>query len=295
MHDTLANNSHIGRASGIFLKWASMLAASLMAASCCMDAPGANGTSASEPVPSDVIRIGTYNVFTGAHDAPKTASVIRRMRADVVLLQELSPRGAQLLEEGLENDFPYRSFSKGVAILSRFPLRNPRYFQSERGINGFLVADIESPGGRFQVASLHLDPLHLWTSRDKWTLPTQLAWGQPAVHRAEVKQLLDAVKQGVPTVLGGDFNSARPTAINLLRKKGFSDIHSAGDGRPDSRPTLHFKLFGFSAGKRIDHILHDRSFQAVGYEIVPGRPSDHDAVVGTLFWIRASHGETHNH
>lgn len=231
-----------------------------------------------------MIRIGTYNVFTGTHDVLQTVKVIRLMNADVLALQELSPEGARLLDHALKRDYPYRQFSEGVAIVSRFPLRNPHYQHSQRGINGFLFAEVESPRGRFQVASLHLDPLRLWTPRDKWSLLQQLLWGQGEIHRAEVKQISEALKPGLPTILAGDFNSASHAALDQLRKQGFSDSFAEVTPHPDRTPTLHFKLLGFPKGRRIDYILHDASFRTLDSQVVPGAPSDHDPVVSVLSW-----------
>lgn len=230
------------------------------------------------------VRVGTYNVFTGAHDSSLTAKAIRQMRADVILLQELSPQGTKLLDQALKVDYPYRHFSGGVAILSRFPLRNPRYERSQHGINGFLFAEVQSPGGRFQVASLHLDPLHIWTTREKWSLPMQLMWGHDRIHREEVRQIVNALRPDMPTILGGDFNSVSGAPIRQLQELGYTDSFAKVNKQPGQTPTLHFKLFGFKAGQRIDYILHDPSFQTLQSQVFPGSPSDHDAVVSVLRW-----------
>ncbi|MES2982143.1 MAG: endonuclease/exonuclease/phosphatase family protein [Verrucomicrobiota bacterium] len=230
------------------------------------------------------VRVSTYNVFTGAHDPLLTAKAIRQMHADVVMLQELSPQGAKLLDQALKVDFPHRHFSEGVAILSRFPLRNPRYEHSQHGINGYLFAEVQSPGGRFQVASLHLDPLHLWTTRDKWLLPMQLLWSQDCVHREEVRQIVSRLRPGIPTILAGDFNSVSGVPIRRLQELGYTDSFAMVNKHPEQTPTLHFKLFGFRTGRRIDYIFHDASFQTLQSQVLHGAPSDHDSVVSVLEW-----------
>jgi len=233
---------------------------------------------------SSDIRIGSYNVFSGEREVADTLKVIRSMNADVLAMQELSPMGSRLLDRALKEDYPYRRFSEGVAIVSRFPLKNHRYQHSQRGINGFLIAEVESPGGRLQVASLHLDPLRIWTTAEKWSLPAQLLWGQGEIHRAEMKQINEALKPGMPTVLAGDFNNASHAALNQLRKQGFSDSFAQVTPHPDQNPTLHFKLLGVPAGRRIDYILHDASFETLESQVLPGHPSDHNAVVSKLSW-----------
>ncbi len=233
---------------------------------------------------SHSVRVGTYNVFTGSHDRARTVKAIRRMNADVLLLQELSPQGSKSLNHALKLDFRYRHFFQGVAILSRYPLRNPRYEQSQHGINGFLFSEIHSPGGRFQVASLHLDPLRVWTTREKWSLPMQLMGGQDDVHRREVRQIIKSLRTDIPTILAGDFNSVSGAPIRQLQELGYTDSFAKVNQRPNQTPTLHFKLFGFHTGRRIDYILHDSSFQTMQSHVLPGAPSDHDLVVSVLGW-----------
>lgn len=247
--------------------------------------------AATSPLPScrgsaGTIRVGTYNVFTGTHDVPQTVKVIRSMNADVVALQELSPEGARLLNGALKRDYRYRKFTEGVAILSRFPMTNARYQHSKRGINGFLIAEVDSPSGRLQFASLHLDPLRLWTTRDKWTLPSQLLWGQADIHRAEVTQIHENLEHGVPTVIAGDFNNASRAALDEFARLGFTDGSAAVTPRPDRAHTLHFTVFGIRTGRRIDHILHDSNVQTLESRTLPGLPSDHDPVVASLSWKR---------
>ncbi len=265
-----------------WLKQSSMLVLGMMLVACSTQPPATTSTSPSHK--SLVIRIGTYNVFTGTHDVPRTVKVIRQLNADVMALQELSPEGARLLDHALRRDYPYRHFSEGLAVLSRYPLRNPRYQHSQLGINGFLFAEVESPGGRFQVASLHLDPLRIWTTREKWTLPAQLMWGQGEIHRAEVEQITDALRPDLPTVLAGDFNSASHVAIKQLQKQGFTDSFSEVTPNPDHTHSLHFKLLDFPTGRRIDYILHDSSFKTIESRFFPGPPSDHDPLLSVLAW-----------
>jgi endonuclease/exonuclease/phosphatase family metal-dependent hydrolase len=198
------------------------------------------------------LTIGTYNVFTGAHDALQTAKVIRSMHADIVVLQELSPKGVILMQDVLKKDFRYSHFSKGVAVLSRFPLKKPRYHQSLYGINGFLIAEVESPKGSLQIVSAHLDPLHLWTTRDKWSLPYQLLWGQSKIHRAEGRQIHAALDKKLPTILAGDFNSATPATIKQWKELGFIDSYAAVTPCSFQRDTLQFELLGINTGRRID-------------------------------------------
>ena len=230
---------------------------------------------------SAALRVGTYNVYVGNRDSGKTAAVIQRMDADVIALQEVLPGAAPGLSRCLSQKYKYRHFDGGLGIASRFPLRNLRFHSSRRGINGFLFGEIELPGGRVQIANLHLDPLHTWTLGDRLLLPVQL-WRQRAIHRDEVEQVFENLRPELPTILLGDFNRVSDTAIDRLRELGFTDSFATVTPRADRIPTIRFSIVGFPVGRRIDFIFHDNAFRTTGSALFSGRPSDHEALVSTL-------------
>jgi endonuclease/exonuclease/phosphatase family metal-dependent hydrolase len=232
------------------------------------------------------LRLGTYNLYIGSRNPSQTAQVIRKMAADVVVLQEVAPENAAALGRMFSRDYPYRYFESGLGIISRFPLRKPRFERSRRGINGFLFAEIEHPRGRLQIANLHLDPLRIWTLPEKLTLPLQFR-RQGNIQRDELAQACAQLRGDIPTILLGDFNRGSDAAIHQLRELGYVDSFGAVTPRPDRTPTLHFSLLGFRSGRRIDFIFHDPAFKTIGSEVIPGRPSDHDAVVSRLRWKAA--------
>jgi endonuclease/exonuclease/phosphatase family metal-dependent hydrolase len=232
------------------------------------------------------IRIGTYNVFSGTRDTNQTLAVIRRMNADVIALQEIAPQGAVMLDSALEKDYPYRCFSNGLAIVSRFPLSHPRFQRSQRGINGFLVVEVDHPRGRMQIANLHLDPLRVWTTGQKLMLPIQLMWRQGSIHRSELRQVLEILQPDLPTVLLGDFNSASQAAPDTLRALGYIDSFAAVTRDPQRNYTLRYSMLGFHSGRRIDFIFHDHTFETTESRISPGLPSDHNPVVSVLRYRR---------
>ena len=150
------------------------------------------------------------------------------------------------------------------------------------GINGILVAEVDHPQGRVQVANVHLDPLRVWTMEERFALPAQLLWRQGAIHRSEIKQVFDNLRPDLPTLVLGDFNSASQAAPNRLRALGFTDSFAAVTQNPDRAHTLHFTLLGIHAGRRIDYIFHDRNFETMASRTSSGQPSDHDPVISVL-------------
>lgn len=229
------------------------------------------------------LRIGTYNLYVKAHDLPGTVSVLKAMDADVIALQEVTPESAKGLDGALAGVYPYRFFSSGLGIVSRFPLRDPHFQKSPSGINGFLFAGVEHPQGRVQVANIHLDPLRLWTGRDLMMLPLQFGRNR-TIQRAELVRVHENLTPDVPTLLVGDFNRVSDEVINKLRSGGFTDSFGEVMKDADRISTLHFSLLGMHFGKRIDFIFHDRHFHTVRSRVIPGLPSDHDAVVTRLAW-----------
>jgi endonuclease/exonuclease/phosphatase family metal-dependent hydrolase len=238
------------------------------------------------PEGSPKIKIGTYNVFVGTRNLEKTATVIRAMNADVVALQEVLPLAANTLDREFSREYRYRYFSRGLGLMSRLPLRNIRSERSERGINGFVFAEVQVGGRRLQFANVHLDPLRLWTIGGIVALPYQLCCGHRQIQRAEVAQIAAHLRPGVPTIVAGDFNNTDDHALEEFQRMGYVDTFAAIASKPDGVPTLHIRLLGLRLGRRIDFILHDKQFGTLDSHLVSGRPSDHDAVVSVLCWPR---------
>ncbi len=262
----------------------------MMVLSCCTHGAGRPGSYAYEGkerrLPAE-LRVGSYNLYVGAKDLPKTMAVIKRMDADVIALQEVKPGYDNGLTDALSAEYPHRYFSSGLGVLSRFPLRAPTYQHSRRGINGFIFAVIEHPRGRVQFADLHLDPLRLWRLRDLAVLPLQFS-RQRRIQKEELSQAFAQLRPGLPTVLAGDFNRVSDDVITTLQEGGFVDSFAAVTPHPEAISTLHFSFLGIHFGKRIDFIFHDRSFRTAGSQVVNGAPSDHDALVTDLVRLRGA-------
>ncbi len=229
------------------------------------------------------LRVATYNIYFRTRDLAQINAVLKNADADVVALQEVTPDCAPLLDKECCGNYPYRYFSGGLGLLSRYPLRNTRSEKSRKGINGFIFAEVEHPRGRVQIANLHLDPLRLWSARDLAMLPLQFRQ-QRSIQRAELIQAFAHLKPGMPTIVTGDFNRVGNDAVNKLRGMGFTDSLAAVTNNPDSLSTLHFSLLGLRLGRRIDYIFHDNNFQTAHSKVLPGKPSDHDVLVSGLAW-----------
>ena len=237
---------------------------------------------------AQAIRFATYNVSGGARDVPAIATAVARLAPDVIGIQELSPTGAERLDEALASRFAFRFFPKpsqggGLAIASRLPLRRPRYRPSLHGGNGFVLAELELGGRLLQLVNLHLDPIKIWTVGQKLILPWQLL-RHGAVHRRELAQALDELPVGSAAVVLGDLNSyAGDAAPDWLLARGFVDSFAVAGNAPNAT-THRFTVAGHRWADRIDFIFHTPDLRTVESQIIAGGPSDHDPVVSALEW-----------
>jgi endonuclease/exonuclease/phosphatase (EEP) superfamily protein YafD len=237
------------------------------------------------------IRIATYNVAGGAQYVPAIVATISQAEPDVVAIQELSPAGAQQLDHALATTLPFRFFPKpsqggGLALASRLPVHQPRYRASLHGGNGFILAEVEIDGRIIQVANLHLDPIKVWTLRQKFTLPWQLLRHR-AVHHRELARVCNELQPDATAIVVGDLNSYGGNAAPAwLLARGFIDSFDSVATTADDSTTHHFTIAGLHLSGRIDFIFHTPDLHTLNSQIVRGGASDHDLVVSTLHWAR---------
>jgi endonuclease/exonuclease/phosphatase family metal-dependent hydrolase len=236
---------------------------------------------------AEQLRIATYNIFVGNTDLDRSVATILSHALDLVALQEVTPRQAELLDVKLAERFPYRFFPRsshggGVGFVSRVPLENARYLASERGYNGFAFAECTVGGESIQVANVHLDPIRAWTLAYALTVPWQLLH-QGAIHRQELAQVSAALRPRMATVVLGDLNAfASVAAPAELTRWGLVDSFAAARAEAARMPTHRAAIAGIPIGRRLDYIFHSAELRTVDSVLIPGEPSDHDMVVSTL-------------
>lgn len=215
------------------------------------------------------------------HNLGTIAEVLRREAPDVVALQEADGPSAwsgdfdhvatlaQLAGidhafRGEHNPFSFGPFdlSSGTALLSRFPLAQPRsraFLESWRDTKGFVAATVEPEalgGACVDVVSIHLDFL------------------AARVRRRQVDQLVEMFRHRErPLVVMGDFNcewSERRRSLDRLRR----ELRL----RPPAEPA-HATFPSWRPLVRLDWILVSEELAFSSYETLPDRLSDHLGVV----------------
>jgi endonuclease/exonuclease/phosphatase family metal-dependent hydrolase len=240
------------------------------------------GLSAARPAPApkgDVLRVLTYNLQqgygkNGEKNFERQREVIRGLAPDVIGLQETDTARiaggnsdlVRWLADGLGMYSYYGptpvSGTFGVALLSRFPIRNPRtFFMPSRGEQtACIAAEIAVGDTLVRVLVTHLDN------------DGALAQQRLVIDRAS-RDAADAAL----VVAVGDYNFGISTeqyrqTVAVLDDSWITAGQRIVDpGAPDP------------AG-RIDHIFVSRNARVVRIRYLPEGPSDHPAMLAEVAW-----------
>lgn len=154
----------------------------------------------------------------------------------------------------------------GNAVLSRFPVSD--FFVTPfplrvTGKKGFLTASLDTPFGRVDVASLHLDFVRAKTRREQLDIVVQSLSGE---HPR-------------PLIVAGDFNACRFKEGDLFDRLSALGLEA---GVIDRR--AHATFPSPKPRRSIDHIWVTAPLSFVGYEVSDVMLSDHRPVVAELQW-----------
>ncbi len=235
------------------------------------------------------LRVLTANLLLGRAAPESVVELVRRTRADVLFVQELTSEAAARLRRAGLGDLlahgaaqPMPNGTRGSGIYARYPLRCglPADSVSATPVSATPVsvapvsaarctARLELPSGQ----SVQLTCIHAGPPRPPWSPGATARWrGQLAA--------LPAPGAG-PVILAGDFNATLDHAqFRRLLRRGYADAASqAGQGlvhtwgpRPDWRLTL----------LAIDHVLVDRRCQVLTTSAHRVTGSDHRALYAEL-------------
>ncbi|MFF0170180.1 endonuclease/exonuclease/phosphatase family protein [Streptomyces prasinus] len=227
---------------------------------------GRTGAPAGPPVAE--FRVMTSNVEFG-RATPGLVDAVRRLKPDLVFVQECDHLCDALLRRELTADYPHRRAvggggAEGSVILSRFQLRGTDGVPGTLGMPG-AVADVDGHDVRLQLAH-----------------PMPPVPGQVDVWERELRGLRDVVTADptVPTVLAGDFNASQDhAAFRRLLDSGLSDAARLGGAhRVPTWPAGTTPVFG----AQIDHVLVSRQFAADRPRFLDLADTDHRTLVVDL-------------
>lgn len=222
----------------------------------------------------------TYNVNYGIAGDAATLRAIADSGADVVFLQETSPRWQEALDRTVARAYPHRAFKHwggagGLGVLSRLPIEDGGLLPPEG--DGWFPAwrvVVASPFGPVQVLSVHLRP----PVSDGGSLVAGY-FTTSRVRAQELEQFMGRLDPKLPTLIVGDFNEADGKAMRLLAARGMASALPAF--RPDAH-TWHWPTSVMTLRDRLDHIFHDHRLEALAAEVLYQGRSDHYPVVAVL-------------
>ncbi|MER5418226.1 endonuclease/exonuclease/phosphatase family protein [Streptosporangium roseum] len=219
------------------------------------------------------LRILSSNLEVGGVPPSALVDLVRRLRPDVLALQELTPSAAEgLRKAGLATLLPYKAElalegPSGSGVYARHAITPGQAI--EYGF-GQMVATVEVPG----AGPVGIVSVHPCAPSDESGLPCW-ADGLAALPRPG----------GAVQVLAGDFNATLDHArIRDLLGAGYQDAADAtGDGLTTTWPFRPRRFNGFGIPTvTIDHILADQRVGVRSFGVHRLPDTDHRAVFAEL-------------
>jgi endonuclease/exonuclease/phosphatase (EEP) superfamily protein YafD len=234
------------------------------------------------------ITLMTINVGNGLAPDQQVVHALRESDADIIGIEELNRHQAQVIEEGLNDLYPFTAFFgdsyEGRGLLSRYPLVSAEMIQ--------LIADRPDV-----LAVVDIGPL-LLTVIVGHPRPQVMRRGRVMFPMDSLRQILQLGRlalEAPPAVLLGDFNMGpRHPGYARFEKLGLTDSFAvAGEGRGWTFP-IRLGVSGTGADlatrrkirtipvKRFDHIWHTPDLVTQKAWIGPDAGSDHASVMARI-------------
>lgn len=221
----------------------------------------------------------------------QTARFMREQQADVVCLQEFRDGRAMPLDSiaAAFAHLPHYRREGGLALFSRFPIRECTYFDYGDGVNGAMVADLLIDGRPVRLLNVHLQTtglaplLRTYHKQPGWGIPWREARSvllANACKRAQqarrLRQIIDDTH--MPIIVAGDLNDMPSSYTYRTLRDGLQD----GFRRRGSGFGSTFR--GMKGLLRLDYIFFGKGISCQVYEIADVELSDHRPVVAEFYF-----------
>lgn len=226
----------------------------------------------------------TYNVNWGQDEdfrsnPKKTLEAIKKINADVLVLQEITAVWEKNLKAQFKNRYPYQLYQLtenggGKAILSKFPIVKSLQIPSKFKWYPLLIAYIKSNIGLIQVVDVHLTPTFLPHAVNG--IQKISAFEAPNRRLQEMVHFFSLLRKDTPILLAGDFNeSDKGLALHYLRKMGYRDVLAQNR----SFYTWHRKYPPLVIKRRLDHVFYKDPIRVLRVQALLEGGSDHYPLV----------------
>lgn len=216
------------------------------------------------------LRVMSANLLMVNPDPTELAQEIREVDADLLLLQELSPRWVDALEAaGVWARWPYgEAYAREDSFGSALRAKRPPVDSGTFDLDGLTQT-------RMRVA-IGAGELEIWNIH---VLPPR-TWDYYRAYRFETGLLVDAAGEQVdPFLMGGDFNSHGLSAFVRHMHGVLDDAWDlAGRGPGQTWPNGVF----FLPPLRLDHLYLSRDLTVTSIRIGTGAHSDHRPLIAEI-------------
>jgi endonuclease/exonuclease/phosphatase (EEP) superfamily protein YafD len=248
---------------------ASALAGAAFAVLAALVLPRAIGDGTVSAAGHRTVTVLAANVLRGRADPEALLELAAETEADVLCIEELTPRFArELAAAGIAERMPFHVLemdqgSSGAGLYTRQPLAplvGPRRFSFRMP-----RTRLHLPGyGPVRLVAVHPFPPQ----------PDHVGIWEESLRS------LPSAGTGIPWILAGDFNATSDQSqFRDLVDRGYADAGEvAGKGLEPTFP----QAFHLIPPVTIDHVLADRRLGIVDYAVEDLPGSDHRAVVATL-------------
>lgn len=229
------------------------------------------------------LRAMTFNTANDFIQPIHLITLLRESQADIIGLQELSPRNAEALEGSLLEAYPHRRLQgklfDGKGLLSRHPIDTHEFFTLMTP-RPYIQAQLTLEGHAITVFVVHTP------APNYRQLQYQSAYSEPDVQLLIARGDFDQ-----PTIYMGDFNFIdQSAAYRMMLKAQLTDTFRAvGRGRGLTFPTrFQYLPIRMPLMVRIDYIWTTRHFRALSSAVGFGYGSDHLPVISDLVLLQAN-------
>ncbi len=230
----------------------------------------------------------TYNVLAWHNHYEATLETIRAENPDILLLQEFNNGLASVLQNELNNDYPYQVLEpvdnpEGTGVISKFPVRQSEVILPQLWAGGPQILELAWNGEEIMLVNFHMSPT-------TGILPRDEVEESISSREREAHLLAGLAGQSDSVIIRGDANtSSLSDAYQIItaelsdsfRAAGFSLGHTfPGSTIPESdRPHIG-RLFVPPWMMRIDYIFHSDDWTTLSARIARfDGVSDHRGVI----------------
>ena len=245
------------------------------------------------PAESQQISLMTYNLHAEQHILMPMVDVIRKAKADIVTLQEMSPAASMTFESQLATEYPYRALYPapdgnpyhGRGLLSRYPISEATSWPVEYPIPVRLMR---------AIVTVDDVPITIYNFHAPPSYPIYGEGFDIHPRGQQIRDVLAMIAQESGAVLWmGDFNTndtdANYPQIVTALQDTFREVGwGMGFTGPDwSHPQSQEGLPLIPIHQRADYIFHNRYFLPIEAHVWPtSGGSDHRPVLATLALIQ---------